>query len=375
MFTTPIDEITFEKIEAFCHEFGEGVRVEYKQEIRYVPKIVSSFANTQGGIFLIGVKTDQNNKVVFPIQGIPKQTGLEETIQQSALMGIYPAVLPEIRLIDVPATQNVVVFVRIDESLHAPHAIQNATRIYIRTGSVTQPYELADIDRITYMLKRREDAQRHLNTILNHIKSTAYERNNSAFPQLNVIIHPIFPYRPVIEQSAIFELFQHLNYMCRVSGGVAFILKSKEYTEFNKYGIVYHLASLTADTRTVDYESFFVRLTEQLIHTSRLYQKCAYLGNIEVRVDLTTNISNTQLQLPETGKQRLHGAETTCVETGIHLTEQCFALDLLQEEACIKLITEFSRQLFWAYNVPDNVLPAMTTLIHKWYKQLKARLS
>ena len=52
-----------------------------------------------------------------------------------------------------------VVVVRVDESVQAPHAIEGSTRVYVRTGSITQPYELSDVDRISYMLKRREDSQ------------------------------------------------------------------------------------------------------------------------------------------------------------------------------------------------------------------------
>ena len=57
MFTKLEADITFSDIEEFCREFGEGVRVEYKREIQHIPKIVSSFANTWGGIFIIGVET------------------------------------------------------------------------------------------------------------------------------------------------------------------------------------------------------------------------------------------------------------------------------------------------------------------------------
>ena len=56
MFTKLAADITFSDIEDFCREFGEGVRVEYKQEIdikKHIPKIVSSFANAYGGIFVI----------------------------------------------------------------------------------------------------------------------------------------------------------------------------------------------------------------------------------------------------------------------------------------------------------------------------------
>ena len=85
MFTKPIDEITFEDVESFCKEWGEGVRVEYKREVAEIkgkiPIIVSSFANFYGGIFFLGVKADKTkNEVIFPIQGIPDTPGIEEQI-------------------------------------------------------------------------------------------------------------------------------------------------------------------------------------------------------------------------------------------------------------------------------------------------------
>ena len=162
MLTKPIDKIIFEDIESFCKQWTENVRVEYKREInlkKHIPKIVSSFANTYGGIFLIGVEADKIKNEVISIDGIPKTPGIQERIQQSALQGIYPGVIAEVELVDVPGSENVVVVVSVDESVQAPHAIQNSTRVYIRTGSVTEPYELADIDRINYMFRRREDSQ------------------------------------------------------------------------------------------------------------------------------------------------------------------------------------------------------------------------
>ena len=56
MFTKPIDEITFEDVESFCQQWAEGVRVEYKREVKEIkgkiPKIVSSFSKDQGSTSL-----------------------------------------------------------------------------------------------------------------------------------------------------------------------------------------------------------------------------------------------------------------------------------------------------------------------------------
>jgi hypothetical protein len=52
MFHMPLPDVDFHHVEEFCRTWPEGVRVEYKQEITQVPKIVSSFANTRCSSFL-----------------------------------------------------------------------------------------------------------------------------------------------------------------------------------------------------------------------------------------------------------------------------------------------------------------------------------
>ena len=156
------------------------MRVEYKREFtNTIPKIISSFANTQGGIFIIGVETDNNNKAIFPIEGIANEGGIEERIVQSALTGIYPAVMPEVIICDVPAeTDKVVVVVRVEESQHAPHAIQNSTKMYVRKGSTTSPYELAETDSIEHLLKRRDEPQRISQQTLDRIEERVRNYNS-----------------------------------------------------------------------------------------------------------------------------------------------------------------------------------------------------
>ena len=267
MFTKLANEIDFNDIEAFCREWSEGVRVEYKREItpKTLPKIISSFANTQGGIFIIGVETDRNNKVKFPIQGIQNDGGIEERIVQSALTGIHPAVTPEVIIRDVPGQMDrVVVVVRVNESQQAPHAIQNSTRVYIREGSITQPYELADIGRIEYLLKRREEPQRISRRILYRIDERVRkwsQGSQSKCPNLAMFARPAFPSRPIIAPSDIYEFMvlhpfipsteSNINLTTRkVSGGACFMQTgdSLDFWELNEYGIIYHRTGLRRET-------------------------------------------------------------------------------------------------------------------------------
>lgn len=374
MFTKPIDEITFEDVQSFCKQWGEGVRVEYKSDIIHIPKIVSSFANTHGGIFLIGVDADQTkNKVIFPIQGIPETPGIEERIQQSALTGIHPGVIPEIKVVDVPNSNNVVIIVRVDESVQAPHAIQNSTRAYIRTGSITNPYELSDMVRISHMFKRREDSQIVARQILNRIEQRAGSRfrPRPEKPDLTIIAKPISPYRPVISASDIYRLYEtKLSPLRRVEGGISYTdgrryleyLNTNEYIEFNEYGIVYRRSVLSRYNEDyLDCGQFLYNIKGLVKHTMDLYKKCEYLGNIEICVHLQEVLRK---KLIDSGSQSSSedvtfnlNAAPECFDTEVFASKQCFARELEGEDTLKALVEDLMCQLLWAFNVPIDKVP------------------
>ena len=368
MFTKPIDEITFEDVKSFCDVWAEGVRVEYKKEIRHIPKIVSSFANTYGGVFLIGVEADQTNNCVNAIPGIPQQNGIEEQIQQSALTGIYPGVMPEIKLVGVPNTDKIVVVVRVDESVQAPHAIQNSTRVYVRTGSITSPYDLANMDRITYMLKRREDSQVVAQQILNRIEARAGRgfRPSPEKPDITIIAKPVFPYRPVIPVSDIYTFCEtRLHPLRRIEGGIYYTdggryveyINTNVYIEFNEHGIVYRRALLSiSGEEDIDCSQFLFCIKDLVKHTMDLYKKCEYLGNIEISVHLQEVLRKTLID----PKGRYYREEITgnlnaqpeCFDTEVSASIQCFARDLEIEKNRKDIVEDLMCQLLWAFNVP-----------------------
>ena len=362
MFTKPIDEITFEDVQSFCKEWAEGVRVEYKREItvnRHIPKIVSSFANTYGGIFLIGVEADQKNNRVDAIPGIPQRNGIEEQIQQSALTGIYPGVIPEIKLVDVPNSGNVVVMVRVDESVQAPHAIKDITQVYIRVGSITQPYEykLTDMDRLAYMFKRREDSQIVARQIFKRIEERAKSHFPQGVPTLTVIAQPVFSYRPVISTSDIYELHERLQFPPRrVAGGVSQI-KPENVLELNEYGIVYHRISLyDNEGQGIDYGIFLWHINYLIGIARDLYKKCEYLGNIEVSVQLQ-GVLGKKLAEPGSGTYRRKITDNipdgpVCSDSEVLVSKRCLSRDLENEETRRDIINELTCQLIWVFNIP-----------------------
>ena len=359
MFTKPIDEITFEDVKSFCKEWAEGVRVEYKQEIKHIPKIVSSFANTLGGIFIIGVKTDEENNAILPIEGIPKRSGIMEQIQRSAGDGIYPSIMPDVKIVDVPNTNNVVVVLRVDESLQAPHVQQNSPVVYIREGSTTPPYVYADVDRINYLLKRRESSQNIVDQILLRINKRARQVMDINACTLTVIAQPIFPYRPVISTSDIYGLHNMEPWPPRRVAGGVFCFDQERFIELNEYGIVYHRITLGGfNEGAIEYGKFIQHVDYLISNADDLYKKCEYIGNIEV----------TALLLDVYGKELIDGINrraewritdnipdgSKCFDSSVSASKQCLSHDLVDPEKRIVIIEELIYQLIWAFNIPVN---------------------
>ena len=312
--------------------------------------------------------------MAYPIQG-----ELKNKFSRAALTGIYPAVIPEVIICDVPDTNNVVVIIRVEESIQAPHAIQNSTQVYIRAGSITQPYELklADIDQIEYMLKRRENSQ----TTIRQIRNRTEERIESLFstsePNIIVIARPVFPHRPIMSTGEIYEFIRTDNSFPfndwegnfgtrRVAGGVCFIGSTSDipYSELNEYGFVYRRKILYRETvaygneqKECLYYRQFITTVKGLIQESQsFYKECGYLGNIEITAQLQ------HVRMEKLGFYGQGGSSSIidfelierqqCLDWQVSASTQCLAQDLIEGEA-FEVVDKLVAQLFWAFNA-DN---------------------
>ena len=380
MFMKPFSEIEFDDIVSFCKVWPENVRVEYKQEIpNTIPKIVSSLANTLDGIIIFGVETDENNMPILPIEGMPSDHGIQERIVESAFTGIHPPVTPEVKFCDVPDKNGkVVVLVRVNESPEAPHAIQNSTKVYIRVDSTTQPYgepKLADIDRIEYMLERREKLQALRDRIIGRIDSratTCWSVNLPPVPRLTLVASPVFPYRPLISPSDIYEYirvkqvipFNDVAPDCgtrQVIGGVCYVMASR-YQEINEHGVIYmseklHKRSFDVvhgqkDDEQNQYLEFRPLLENhfKLIEIAKdFYQRYDYLGEIEITATLR-HVGGEKLMFGDEPHYELIQSRPS-LDPEIAASIICCARDLIEPEMANDVIVNLLSQLLWGFNI------------------------
>ncbi len=328
MFTKSVADLEFSDVESFCKRFGEGVRVEYKQSIpkKGIPRTISSFANTLGGILILGVKANEDNTAILPIEGMEKQGGIEDRITASSLQGIYPAVLPEIKVINIPETSDkIVVVVKVHESIEAPHAIENSTRVYIRTGSQSRPYELAEIDRIEYMLKRRQKPLERKQRIVSAAENRSIlhpeteQQTTLKLSTLQITVCVAFPHQPIMTLEQLNQFVRNIprsdpvefltDYVKRVHEGICYPLPWRdrfEYLEINQYGLIFSKGDVRKiksgwkegspkdDLLYVNFPTL-VYETGKVLHLAELfYTECGYLGNVEVKL-MIDNVLNEKL--------------------------------------------------------------------------------
>ncbi|TNJ38778.1 ATP-binding protein [Chlorobaculum thiosulfatiphilum] len=174
---------------------GEGLRIEFKRLVHSAPKIarsITAFANTSGGVILIGVDDDRR------IVGIHSEKETLEVIDEAMRFYIEPK--PRIGVSFAEFRRRMVLFVDIPQSPERPHFhVERESRrdsgkrgverrVFIRDGSHNKA---ASEECIALMLSSREplkvsftDRERRLLDWLNrHNRITAEEfADNAGIP-------------------------------------------------------------------------------------------------------------------------------------------------------------------------------------------------
>lgn len=325
MFNATLDGIDFPEIETFCRNWSEGVRVEYKREVVNISKIVASFANSQGGIWLIGVETDKHtNFPILPLCGCPVTAGIEEKITQSCLTGVYPPIVPVIKVVRLPNDPNrCVIVVKISESVEAPHAIENTTRVYTRVHNTTNIIQLAEIDRIDYLLQRRREPEKRRESLI----AAGVEKFKATVPQVAISIGPLYPYRPIFTPETLAERVSKIH---RTQGLGALVRDARR----SQYGYVSSrpmVSSPRSNWLSLSFWGVLVHVTNLEISEAQSFskKKVGFVHLTHLVVQLARCISAAQILLDDTTTNLLLRIELKNVAgLGIHPGAQMIDLDL-----------------------------------------------
>jgi hypothetical protein len=384
LFNLPIDEITIQDIEQFLQSGArENTVFELKEQLpNKLEKVISSMANTSGGMILIGVEETATGGGVVPIKGIPLKPGLRETVIQIGLNAIYPPVIPEVRVgefkSDPALTEpdRAVVVIRVHESEEGGHAIDHRTAVYLRRDNVSDRIERATVEEIEWFLNKRQksivekeriigQAFRHSQYFLDHVIA----RNHRPEPEGRFVIWtvPTFPRLPIATPRELLGLSaKHVRPTPAIgqfpSGtprpvrdGVSWAHDESDnyyYTEFHQQGLIYSEIEFWWDKQIQD-RVFLPEAAAKLLLAAvefarSIYAQCGYFGLFDVGIR-TCGVMNRVIRNTIINTVRV-------IDNDVEVSARASVAE--GEKELLSRCKEMIRQIYWAFgrDVADDRL-------------------
>jgi len=198
----------------------------------------------------------------------------------------------------------------VEESGEAPHAIENSKKVYVRTGNAANPYDLAEVDLIIDLLKRRHEPLERRDRLLRLAEQRSLQSVRQDVPFVQIVICPAFPRSALCSPRDVWEFIRmpqfnmglvNLNSMRRVPDGAASLTYPDDnrqhipaqYVEISNYGLLFvarHLALIpwaAGDGREqLFFRDLFQPLLRLTVSAERFYLARGYGGNLTINVSL-----------------------------------------------------------------------------------------
>lgn len=361
----------------FCARFNEGLRVEYKRDFdpsvrEKLPKIVCSFANSHGGVLILGVRT-VNGVPEAPFEGFEPQPReeLPLTVENICLKNIYPPVLPRTSVVQSDVNDRIFLVIEVEESGEAPHAIENSTKVYVSTGNAANPYDLADVELILELVKRRKEPAELRDRLHAFAASRADKWVHGPLSYAEVTICPRFPRSALCPSDGVYKFTQDTryrnasiidpNYVFRVPDGVAGRTPNRAttsaiYEEINRYGLLFVRTQFREmpwqgdDSQPVlIYGDLFHMLCKVLCCAHAFYSMTGFKGSVLSRVSLH-NVDEKRMTFYRLGAVI---AETAAADDFRCIADVVSAERLVDTELIatnkLDVLTDILREICWSF--------------------------
>ena len=143
----PINSFSFEDVSSFCQQGHiEGIQLDYKRDLppKGLAKHFAAFSNTRGGVMIIGVEEDKKSSKPATWKGVKNSGKLVDRIHQYA-SSVEPIPSYEVHVTN-EKRGNVFILIRIFEGDRTPYYVQNDSNLWVRTGNIRNPIDIASPD-------------------------------------------------------------------------------------------------------------------------------------------------------------------------------------------------------------------------------------
>lgn len=368
LFSKNMDDLKFSDIEEFCaldspeeQRPREGLRIDFKSSFPDdLPKFMVAFANTSGGIIVLGV--DENQGIPQNIVGIPLgKTDTKTRITGIAYSAINPPLTPEIGLTRMPNDDSKgIVVIRIQESQYPPHMVERGTEnsIYIR---VNDECRKADLRTIEALFAKRKSATETFNNLLSmYGDEVGLQWSEKGFRAVSIV--PEIPRENLIvfnKQTDLFFMQNKPNLVwlnnppTLVRDGVIFegrtespVGKNECRFSVRKEGVINFSEILWDWEKGFGLDRTITMVVEMLSYAKTIYEKFGYFGKVHLRL----RAGRVKGMILTKGGVSLGFPLSEYRAVADDISEECSLwVEEIREdspEPCISLVSNFIRGLF-----------------------------
>jgi hypothetical protein len=325
IYTKPISQLTTADLDELLQANAvENIRLEFKLTVPAKDetlKKLTSFANTFGGLVVIGAQANSADGRIQALPGVGTENGYKQRIMQWSFDEVDPPLVVEVSD-PIPApghSAKVCYVISIAESDAGPHFLNGRKGIWIRTDEFSNRFDaqLANENEIRHLLDRRrlvrerrasliERARKRFSTHLEK-KYTDKEGNKTKIgPLLELWIVPRFPTKTLVAQEdlqkivrqrymnwrgGIFPDFTRTQFTSQHESVIVLDAPPQRtgYFELNAWGLVYY--GLKLETKHFEIEGIHTfelagAILLFLSHASEMYKHLGYSGPLVLDIKL-----------------------------------------------------------------------------------------
>jgi hypothetical protein len=385
VFAKPISQITTEDLqELLSMQAVENVRLEFKRDVPRKDetlKKLSSFANTYGGLMVVGAEANSSDARLVALPGVDAQAGYKQTIVQWCFAGATPPLTAEISdPLPVPGANGKVCYViNIAESDVAPHFLNGRKGVYIRTDEFSSRFEpqLATEHELRQLMNRRQlirerrarlidRARERFTTFATRPQAPELDGREHLGSRIELAVVPRFPAAPLCEHTELLTTIREASVAWRQVGfprntygaisqhESAIVLQpcgSRSFFEANIWGMLFYTAPIgerRAQYAGIHTNGFIGHMLVFVRHARLILQRLGYAGALHVELVLHDVRDIPWISFPsgfaETGpKSELDNTVAFTLETTMD--------DLRQRYA--EFASDVLRSIFFAMNWPS----------------------
>jgi hypothetical protein len=286
IFTKPLMQIATADLQELVQEQAvENLRLEFKLEVPdkdEMLKKLSAFANTFGGLMVIGARASSKDGRITELSGVDKISGLRQKVVDWCFKGVSPPLEVDVSdPIPTPSGNGKFIYVvKLGESDVAPHFLNGRNGVWVRTNEFSGRFEqkLADEIELRHLFDRRklilERRAALLRRARNRYEALADKTNmdlagnrTKLGSRMEFAVVPRFPVHPLCKQ----EDLQSLVSKC------ALIWRQVKFPKIENGIISQHESALVLHAAHEDYSIFEADVWGLIFYGTRIDENRQYL--------------------------------------------------------------------------------------------------